>query len=316
MTKKSNDIFHNLNPAIKPKGFFDAIKWFFTSNRKSWPGFVQNTKKDFPPDFVKGDKTRVSFIGHHSFLIQSNNLNILLDPVWSERASPFSFIGPKRVSKPGIDLDNLPNIDIILISHNHYDHLDINTLKEIYKRCNPKIITPLENDKVILKAIPDANVETLNWYENTEIKPGISIHLEPAQHWSARGVFDRNKALWGSFIINFQNYQIYFAGDSGYDQKMFQDIASKYPNISLSIIPIGAYEPRWFMSGIHMNPEEAIKTHLDLKSKYSIAGHFGTFQLTEEGYDDPVKDLEKAKKKFGISSKEFTSMKIGAFLEI
>ena len=139
------------------------------------------------------------------------------------------------------------------------------------------------------------------------------MHLEPAQHWSARGLFDRNKSLWGSFIIDINGKQICFVGDSGYDQKMFQATATKFPNIKCSIIPIGAYEPRWFMSPIHMNPEEAVRAHKDLHSRYSIAGHFGTFQLTDEGYDDPIIALSKAKKELGVKD-GFTTMKIGSHI--
>lgn len=308
-------IFHNLDPSIKPKGFIDSIKWRLTARRKTWPKFVPNELKDVPPVEVSGDDIRVSFVGHHTFLIQVCGLNILTDPVWSKRASPFSFIGPKRVTEPGINLANLPKIDLVLISHNHYDHLDIATLKALYNLGSPKIITPLGNDKPIKESIKLADIELLDWYESYRIKEDITIHLEPAQHWSARGLFDRNRALWGSFVINIMGKQIYFVGDSGYDQKMFKDAASRFPNIICSIIPIGAYEPRWFMSPIHMNPEEAVKVHQDLCSHYSIAGHFGAFQLTDEGYDEPVIDLVKAKQKLGLKD-EFTVMKIGSHVMV
>ena len=306
-------IFHNLNPKIKPKGFLDSIKWRLTSKRKKWPKCVPNEYDDLPPMQVGGDEMRVSFVGHHSFLIQTNGINILTDPVWSLRASPFKFLGPSRVTEPGIKLENLPKIDLILISHNHYDHLDIETLKALYQLGTPKIIIPLGNEKTILSSIPNADITTLAWYENHQVISGIIVHLEPAQHWSARGLFDRNKSLWGSFIIDINGKQICFVGDSGYDQKMFQATATKFPNIKCSIIPIGAYEPRWFMSPIHMNPEEAVRAHKDLHSRYSIAGHFGTFQLTDEGYDDPIIALSKAKKELGVKD-GFTTMKIGSHI--
>ncbi len=305
--------FHNLNPDIKPKGFIDAIKWRLTSKRQKWPKFMPNEYDDIPPAEVKNDELRVSFVGHHTFLIQANGLNILTDPVWSMRASPFNFIGPKRVTEPGIKLENLPKIDLILVSHNHYDHLDIPTLKALHRLGSPKIIAPLGNDKPIKAEIKQADISLLNWYESYQVKEDVTIHLEPAQHWSARGLFDRNQALWGSFVINIMGKQIYFAGDSGYEQKMFQDTYSRFPNIICSIIPIGAYEPRWFMSPIHMNPEEAVKTHQDLRSSYSIAGHFGAFQLTDEGYDEPVIELTKAKRKLGVKD-EFMVMKIGSHI--
>jgi L-ascorbate metabolism protein UlaG (beta-lactamase superfamily) len=188
-------------------------------------------------------------------------------------------------------------------------------LKALYKLGNPKIIIPLGNEKTILSAIKKADIASLGWYENYQVSDGIKIHLEPAQHWSARGLFDRNKSLWGSFIININNNQICFVGDSGYDQQMFKNIGTKFPNIKCSIIPIGAYEPRWFMSPIHMNPEEAVKVHQDLNSQQSIAGHFGTFQLTDEGYDDPLIELAKAKKRLGIKD-EFSAIKIGSHIKL
>ncbi len=304
--------FHNLDPNIKPKGVLDLIKWRLTAKHEKWPDVVLNEYSDTPPDRVYGDEIRISFIGHASFLIQTQGLNIITDPLYSERCSPFDSRGPKRVAEAGILFEKLPKIDIVLVSHNHYDHLDTATLARLVQHSHPEIITPLGNEHPINSSSKDANVKTLDWYENIEVANGIKVYLEPAQHWSARGIFDRNKALWGTFIIDTPKGQILFIGDSGYNKGMFENIGKKFPNIRLSLIPIGAYEPRWFMSPIHMNPEEAVKTHIDLGSQHSVASHFATFQLTDEGYEKPEIALGLAKEKLDV--KKFDALKIGQVL--
>jgi L-ascorbate metabolism protein UlaG (beta-lactamase superfamily) len=306
--------FHNLDPKIKPRGLLDLIKWRFTANHEKWPDVVPNEYSDTPPDRVYGDEIRVSFIGHASFLIQTQGLNVITDPLYSERCSPFESRGPKRVAPPGIPFEKLPEIDIVLVSHNHYDHLDTETLAKLVERFHPTIIAPLGNEHPINSKSQNANVKALDWYEAIEVAKGIKVHLEPAQHWSARGIFDRNKALWGTFVIDTPKGQILFIGDSGYSKEMFENIGEKFPNIRLSLIPIGAYEPRWFMSPIHMNPEEAVQTHIDLRSDYSIASHFATFQLTDEGYERPEIALNLAKEKLDV--KKFDALKIGQFVAL
>ncbi|MEG8229563.1 MBL fold metallo-hydrolase [Candidatus Rickettsia tasmanensis] len=209
---------------------------------------------------------------------------MLTDPVWSERVNPFTFAGLKRVVKPGINFTDLPKIDVMLISHNHYDHLDIRTIKDLWVRDKPKIITPLMNDVIIKKHITDAEIVTLGWgesykeqeiqlnsksFQEDEIKGDVEFYLKPTQHWSARGIFDKNKALWGTFIIKTKIGDICFIGDSGYNDTLFKEIGKKH-NILISLIPIGAYEPRWFMKPVHMHPEEAVFTHLDLSAKYFL----------------------------------------------
>ena len=208
----------------------------------------------------------------------------------------------KRVVKPGINFTDLPKIDIIVVSHNHYDHLDIRTIKDLWIRDKPKIITPLMNDVIIKKHITDAEIITLGWGES--YKNITEICLESAQHWSARGIFDKNKALWGTFIIKTKMGDICFIGDSGYNDTLFKEIGKKH-NILISLIPIGAYEPRWFMKPVHMNPEEAIFTHLDLGSKYSIASHFDVFQLADEAFNSAPLEARQAMKKHNIDETKF-----------
>jgi len=289
----------------------DLLKWKMTSKQPKWPKIVPVESLDIPPINVADSSTvRISFVGHVTFLIQTNGLNILTDPVWSDRASPFSFAGPKRVSKPGIKFDDLPKIDIVLISHNHYDHLDIATIRKLWNRDKPLIITPLMNDRILKSNISDIDVTTLNWGENVEVANNSYIHLEPAQHWSARGVFDQNKALWGTFIINNNARSICFIGDSGYSSDIFNNIGLKY-NILLSLTPIGAYKPRWFMKDVHMNPEEAVLVHKAMRSQYSIASHFNAFQLADEKFDQAITELEHALIQHNISSENFIIPKVG-----
>ena len=304
-------MFKNLYPSYKPKGFVELLKWKLTTKNPVWPKNILLTNNDIPPLIVVAqDKIRISFVGQATFLIQTNSLNILTDPVWSERASPYSFIGPKRAIAPGIKLADLPKIDIIVISHNHYDHMDLSTIKILWERDNPKIITPLLNDIVIKDSIKGIEITTLNWEEKTLVANNLAIYLEPSQHWSARGLFDRNKTLWGNFIMETPAGDICFIGDSGYNEELYKNIGSKH-NIFLSIIPIGAFEPRWFMKDMHMDPEEAVLVHKNLKSTYSIASHFQTFQLASDGYLQPTNELDLALQKHQISQEQFITPNFG-----
>ena len=307
----SNKIFENLAPGTRPKGFASILKWKLSSKQPKWPEIVPLIASDTPPERVVGDEVRISFVGHVSFLIQTKSLNVLTDPVWPLRANPFSFVGPKRVTLPGIKFEDLPKIDIILISHNHYDHLDIATVKNLWLRDKPRIITPLMNDKVLQSSIAGIEATTLNWSEKIAITDNIEIALEPAQHWSARGLFDRNKALWGTFLINLSKGAICFIGDTGYSKELFENIGSKYENIFVSLIPIGAFEPRWFMRDVHINPEEAVLIHKHLNSKYSIGSHFETFQLADDKFAQARTELEVCRIKHKISPETFISPKIG-----
>lgn len=303
--------FHNLNPKYKPKGLLELLKWKATTKRSIWPKQVLLENTDIPPNKINDkNKIRVSVVGHATFFIQTNGLNIITDPVWSKRASPFSFLGPKRVIEPGIELKNLPKVDFLILSHNHYDHMDIATIRTLWERDQPKIIVPLLNDKILKKQIKNIKVTTLNWYEKVVINPDISINLEPSQHWSARGIFDVNKSLWGNFIITTPIGDICFIGDSGYNEKLYTELGNKY-NIFLSIVPIGAFAPRWFMQDVHLDPEEATKVHQHLKSKFSIASHFQTFPLGSDHYLQAAEELTSALKKNQISRQNFITPTIG-----
>lgn len=282
---------------------FFGLFWYFKYREQGiWPKKIPLKSLDKPPVKILGNDLRVSNVGHVTFLIQTQGLNILTDPVWSERASPFKFIGPKRVVEPGIKFEDLPPIDIILISHNHYDHLDIDTIKRLWNRSSskPKIITPLGNDLVIKRHIPSVEIETYNWGESTSHK-AVKIHIEPMQHWSARGLFDKNKALWAAFTIETSGGNIYFIGDSGYGKgRYFKAAREKFESFRLALLPIGAYKPRELMEYSHMTPEEMVLAHMDLNSKYTVPSHYDVFRLASESYGDAEKELKLAKARFNI----------------
>jgi L-ascorbate metabolism protein UlaG (beta-lactamase superfamily) len=304
-----NKKFYNQDRSVTSKGLLSILKWKLTSGQDKWPVSVLG-KSDVPPKQVGNGDVRISSVGHATFLIQLQNKNILTDPVWSQRASPFSFIGPKRVVSPGIDFKDLPPIDLVLISHNHYDHLDTETIKKLWQHSKPVFITPLGNQRVIKQAVPEASVLDLNWYQAIDSSP-LKIHLIPSQHWSSRWIFDANENLWGGFVIESPEGQICFIGDSGYSSTMFQEIASIFTDITFAILPIGAYKPRWFMRDVHMNPQEALMAFKDLKAKFFVPSHFGVFQLTDESYETQLLDYEKSIKELKIDQERIITLMPG-----
>lgn len=283
--------FENLEP-FPPKSFLTLLKWkLFKNDRKEWPVWVDLPLGEKPKERTVKGEIIYTVINHATVLLQVDGVNILTDPIWSERTSPVSFLGPKRVHRPTIKFEELPPIDLVVISHNHYDHLDIPTLKKLSDRFSPKILVGLKNGK-LLKSEGIKNFIEMDWYQELEYKD-LKITFMPNQHWSARGLFDKFETLWGGYIVESHKGQIYFAGDTGYG-KFFKEIKTKFPNIILSFLPIGAYEPRWFMKPAHVNPQEAVQGHEELGSKHSVGIHFGTFQLTDEGRDEPLEALKKS----------------------
>jgi L-ascorbate metabolism protein UlaG (beta-lactamase superfamily) len=301
------EVFYNLNESKLQKSFKDFLKWRLGSKREDWPKWVDVIQKEVPNQRVENGEVSISFINHATTLIQIDGVNILTDPVYSKRTSPLSFVGPSRVKLPGVKFEDLPKIDVILISHNHYDSFDVKTLDKLIKRDDPKILFGLGNAYYLNKK-SEENIVEMDWQDEFIFKDLKFVFL-PAIHWSKRGLFDTNKSLWGSFAI-LGSKKIYFAGDTGYSDH-FTKAKKQFEYFDLSLIPIGAYEPRWFMKKYHMNPEESVMAHKDLNSKKSIGIHFGTFQLTNEKIDDPIKDLEKARKKYQILEKDFFTLDQG-----
>ncbi len=299
-----------------PKGFGDLLRWQMQGGRRTWPERAPSPFRDTPPSRVT-QGIRFSFVGHASWLIQTAGLNILVDPVWSERASPVSFAGPKRVNDPGIAFAALPEIDAVLVSHGHYDHLDVATLSRLHAAFAPRVITPLGND-VMMKASDNAiRAEAYDWRDRVEIGNGVAVTLEPTRHWSARGLLDRNKSLWASFVIETPAGKVYVVCDSGYgDGRHFRRVRERHGAPRIAILPIGAYEPRWFMREQHMNPEDAVKALADCGAEQALAHHHGTFQLTDEAIDDPPKALAAALAAANVPSEKFRVLKPGEVFAI
>ncbi|WP_448874544.1 MBL fold metallo-hydrolase [Desulfobulbus propionicus] len=277
------------------KGLLTVLKWRLTSKREPWPPWRELPCTDHPPRRVEGNALRVSFVGQVTTLTQTQGLNILTDPIWSERASPLPWIGPKRVHPPGIRFEDLPPIDLVLISHNHYDHLDLATIERLWHRDNPRILTPLGNDTLIHSRVPQARIETRDWGGQVVVNAQLTVRFEPMHHWSARTPLDRNRALWAAFVLETSGGRIYFVGDSGYGNgDYFRQAREKYGGFRLAILPIGDYDPRWFMAYNHMNPEETVQAWHILGRPFMLPTHYQTFQLADTGYAQPLIDLRAA----------------------
>lgn len=303
---------------VAPKKLTDVLRWQFgrDRDRHEWPDWVENAHADTPPPKVETG-VRLSYVGHASWLIQTAGLNILFDPVWSDRASPFSFAGPKRHNAPGIAFEKLPAIDVVLVSHGHYDHLDIATLSKLTARFRPRVITPLGNDLTMKSADSAIRVEAYDWKDRVELGNGVAVTLVPTRHWTARGMFDRNECLWASFVLETPAGKLYIVGDSGYgDGGHFRRVRDAHGPLRLAILPIGAYEPRWFMKDQHMNPEDAVKALADCGAEQALASHHGTFQLTDEAIDAPVTALGVALDAAEIPRERFTALRPGQVFEI
>lgn len=277
------------NPdAPQAHGFLDVLRWKLTSHPEPSPSFVADVAPSMPPRKVDGKQIQITLVNHSTVLVQSSGFNLLTDPIWSERASPLSSIGPRRRRKPGVRLEDVPPIHAILISHNHYDHLDLPSLRRLQARGSPTFVVAARGAR-LLRSQKIEPVYELDWGESMTVL-GLRIHCVPAFHFSARAVLDRNLTLWCGYVIEYPERLVYFAGDTGFGNH-FAWIRQKFGPPSLALLPIGAYEPRWFMSPIHMSPEEAVKAHEILGAKMSIAIHHGTFQLADDSVDTPQKVL-------------------------
>jgi L-ascorbate metabolism protein UlaG (beta-lactamase superfamily) len=295
------------NPKVVSKNLWDVIKMRFNSDWASWPEWVEIAQAPTPLQRVMGPEIRVTFINHSTFLIQTNGYNILTDPIFSKRCSPFSFIGPKRVHDPGVPFDKIPKIDFVVISHDHYDHLDLDTINKLRDRDQPKFYMGLGVGER-LKTMK--NSFEMDWWDKLKVTNDFELSFVPVQHFSGRTLTDRNSTLWGGFVLNIKGKKIYFGGDSGYSDHYLKTQEKMGP-MDLSLIPIGAYSPRDFMSYAHVDPKQAVQAHLDLKSKKTIGMHFGTFQLTAEPINEPLELLEVEKKAAGITDQAFITLKPG-----
>lgn len=307
--------FRNQEPG--GRSLKDFLKWRATRNAVAWPAWIDFPKPHPVPSRLNGvDTLAVTYINHATVLIQTAGLNILTDPIWSERCSPLQWYGPKRIHAPGLALAELPVIDTVLVSHNHYDHLDLPTITELTKHNQPKIFTGLGNEAIIKKTGTAVNCAALDWWQSVTLTENVTLTYVPARHWSGRGLFDSNICLWGGFVITTPKHNIYFAGDTAYGRH-FKQIQERFQTISLAILPIGAYEARWFMQDAHINPEEAVVAHQELNALHSLGVHFGTFaDLADEGYEQPITDLAAALAKYQINPAQFRTLQPGQRWEI
>jgi L-ascorbate metabolism protein UlaG (beta-lactamase superfamily) len=290
------------------KSLADFWRWQRTRRPKRWPRWVENLADPALPAALDGEAAALTFVNHITFLVQYRGLSVLTDPVYSDRASPFESVGPRRVRAPGLAFEALPHIDLVLLSHNHYDHLDLATLRRLADSHAPRIVTGLGNAAFLREhGIPD--VVELDWWHETRTH-GAHVTFTPAQHWSGRGLRGRNRTLWGGFVLQRGTHKLYFAGDTGYGGH-FAEIRRRVGAPDLALLPIGAYEPRWFMQEQHMDPSEAVRAHLDVGARISIATHFGCFQLTDEGIDDPVRDLGAALVRHDVPAPRFQVLEVG-----
>jgi len=302
--------YKNTNGVASDKTFGDMLKWIRSDIEP------EITKIELSSDWQKlnlsDDDNYAIWIGHSTFLIKKNGVTILTDPIFSKRASPFRNIGPKRLIPPAIPLDEIPNIDVVTVSHNHYDHLDIHSLKKISKKHPEVIFLVPAGDKELLKRKKIKNVYDFDWWESIEHK-GFVITFTPVQHWSKRSLFDRNKSLWGGWFFNHKDYSLYHAGDTGYS-KDFIETKIKLGSPKYAFIPIGAYDPEWFMAESHVNPEDAVQIMLDLGAEKAFGMHWATFTLTDEDTIEPKIRLEKEIMKF--KDLDFSSVMPGSIINL
>jgi L-ascorbate metabolism protein UlaG (beta-lactamase superfamily) len=300
-----------VNPTGTAGQPFSALPRLLLEPRTRWPSHIDVPPRH--PPALDGAAAVVTFIGHSTFLIQTAAGNVLTDPMYSQRAGPFNVFGPRRVRQPAVPFDELPPISTVLLSHNHYDHCDLRTLRMLAERFNPFVVMPLRNGPLV-RSTGIGRVEELDWWQDGKLSP-LPITLTPAQHFSARTPFNRNRALWGGFILATGGVRIFFAGDTAY-APFFREIRRRLGPIDLALLPIGAYEPRWFMKDVHMNPAEAVQAHADLDASRSVSMHFGTFQLTTEGIDEPVRALEVSCRSANIPSSRFRPLDFGESLRL
>ena len=308
----TEDGFHNPFPGFEEKGFGDFIQWSVIDRIKGKKPDKPDSY-DFPivendGKFLRENESEftVTWVGHSTLLIQIDGMNILTDPIWSDRCSPVQFAGPKRHVKPGIKLENLPKIDAIIISHNHYDHLDRLTIEHFGN--DPVYFIPLGIGE-FLEDLDITNYEELDWWDDLTLN-GLKFNCVPSQHFSNRGMLDRNKTLWCGWVIQGKSETIYFAGDTGYFPG-FVEIGEKFAPITVAAIPIGAYLPRWFMSPVHVSPQQAIQAFVDVKAEYFVPIHWGTFELADEPLDNPPKVLKQEIERLNLDSDKFAILHHG-----
>jgi len=331
-----NPYYDPAKPHHRPDGFqnIDPAAWMPRSLGEFFRWQRERAALDIPPPrmelaalvpdlgFIRSRTNHFSltWIGHATALVQIGRTNILTDPHFSEHASPVQWAGPKRWQPPAVRLDELPRIDIVLITHNHYDHLDENSVRRLNAQPGgpPLFIVPLGIERW-LEGIGVTHARALDWWDSARVAD-VTVHLTPVQHWSRRTLADTNTTLWGGFVVEGESRgtrrRVFFSGDTGYSKAHFTEIGRRFGGFDVALLPIGSYEPRWFMSAQHVNPEEAVQIHRDLGARLSVGIHWGTFQLTDEPLDQAVTDLAAAREKLGVGRREFVTLRHGQTLRL
>jgi L-ascorbate metabolism protein UlaG (beta-lactamase superfamily) len=310
MTWPVSDHFNGktfFNPGGAPvHGMGDVLKWKMSSKPAPWPDQVDVQPRPLPAP-PAGDGVITTWIGHSTFLLRTSGLCVVTDPQFSGTAGPTSWLGARRTMPPALGLDELPTVDLVLLSHDHYDHCDLPSLRFLARRDSSAIVAPLGHG-ALLRDAGFKNVVELDWWQSSTPVAGAEVTLVPARHWCRRSPFYTNTRLWGGFMLRAGGRLVYFVGDSGYEAGVFPEIGRRCGHPDLALVPIGAYEPRWFMKSAHMNPAEAVLVHREVGATRSLAMHWGTFQLTDEGREEPLRDLAKAL----APGEDFTALEPGA----
>lgn len=292
------------NPELDAsRGFFELLKWMLTRDRGEWPEPFQVEPGPKPPEQVGRGELRVTFVNHATVLVQMDGVNVLTDPVWSDVVGPTSVTGVERVRPPGIRFEDLPPIDLVLISHNHYDHCDLPTLARLQERFAPRIAAGLGTAE-FLRSNGIRNARDFDWWSSHPVTSDVVLTSVPVQHFSRRGLFDGNGMLWTGFVLSGPAGRVYFSGDTGYGPH-FAEVGRRFGPIRLALLPIGAYRPRWFMSPVHIDPAEAVRAHRDLGARTSVGVHYGTFRQADDGFTEPIEDLKSAMAKAGLGDEDF-----------
>jgi L-ascorbate metabolism protein UlaG (beta-lactamase superfamily) len=305
------------NPGHRKDSSVGGYLWLrLTESQAAWPEAVPVAPQPAPPPRVGEGRARITFVGHATLLLQLAGKNVITDPVWSERASPFRWTGPKRVSPPGVAFDALPRIDLVLISHDHYDHLDLATLARLDARDRPRVLVPLGTRRLVAEAMPNSEVSEHDWGDRIELAP-LRLSFEPLLHGSGRSPFDQQQRLWAAFVIEGDGWKLFHAGDTGYGPAApFAATGAKHGGFDLALLPIGAYEPVSFMKDSHMTPAEAVQVMRDLRARRALAHHFGSFQLGFESREAPLLALAAARRAAGLAEQDFPALQPGEHLEL